>query len=104
MDTAGSDADCRDIVRVTLWQLERISNCRSAYDHAGQDMTKTQMILMEIITLDGAEWKDIVDYIRDKKIKITNWNKVRSELQELINSGMVYRVQQVKSEIYVRTT
>jgi hypothetical protein len=67
-------------------------------------MTKTQMILMEIITLDGAEWKDIVDYIRDKKIKITNWNKVRSELQELINSGMVYRVQQVKSEIYVRTT
>jgi hypothetical protein len=59
---------------------------------------------MEIITLDGAEWKDIVDYIRDKKIKITNWNKVRSELQELINSGMVYRVQQVKSEIYVRTT
>jgi hypothetical protein len=91
-------------VRVTLWQLERISNCRSAYDHAGQDMTKTQMILMEIITLDGAEWKDIVDYIRDKKIKITNWNKVRSELQELINSGMVYRVQQVKSEIYVRTT
>jgi hypothetical protein len=104
MDTASSDADCRDIVRVTLWQLERISNCRSAYDHAGQDMTKTQMILMEIITLDGAEWKDIVDYIRDKKIKITNWNKVRSELQELINSGMVYRVQQVKSEIYVRTT
>jgi RNA polymerase-interacting CarD/CdnL/TRCF family regulator len=59
---------------------------------------------MEIITLDGAEWKDIVDYIRDKKIKITNWNKVRSELQELINSGAVYRVQQVKSEIYVRTT
>ncbi len=67
-------------------------------------MTKIQMLLMEIITLDGAEWKDIVDYIRDKKIKITNWNKVRSELQELINSGMVYRVQQVKSEIYVRTT
>jgi len=67
-------------------------------------MTKIQMLLMEIITLDGAEWKDIVDYIREKKIKITNWNKVRSELQELINSGMVYRVQQVKSEIYVRTT
>ena len=67
-------------------------------------MTKIQMLLMEIITLDGAEWKDIVDYIRDKKIKITNWNKVRSELQEQINSGMVYRVQQVKSEIYVRTT
>ncbi len=67
-------------------------------------MTKIQMLLMEIITLDGAEWKDIVDYIRDKKIKITNWNKVRSELQELINSGAVYRVQQVKSEIYVRTT
>jgi hypothetical protein len=67
-------------------------------------MNKIQMLLMEIITLDGAEWKDIVDYIRDKKIKITNWNKVRSELQELINSGMVYRVQQVKSEIYVRTT
>jgi hypothetical protein len=91
-------------VRVTLWQLERISNCRPAYDHAGKDMNKIQMLLMEIITLDGAEWKDIVDYIRDKKIKITNWNKVRSELQELINSGMVYRVQQVKSEIYVRTT
>jgi hypothetical protein len=91
-------------VRVTLWQLERISNCRPAHDHAGKDMTKIQMLLMEIITLDGAEWKDIVDYIRDKKIKITNWNKVRSELQELINSGMVYRVQQVKSEIYVRTT
>jgi hypothetical protein len=104
MDTAGSDADCRVIVRVTLWQLERISNCRPAYDHAGKDMNKIQMLLMEIITLDGAEWKDIVDYIRDKKIKITNWNKVRSELQELINSGMVYRVQQVKSEIYVRTT
>jgi RNA polymerase-interacting CarD/CdnL/TRCF family regulator len=67
-------------------------------------MNKIQMLLMEIITLDGAEWKDIVDYIRDKKIKITNWNKVRSELQELINSGAVYRVQQVKSEIYVRTT
>jgi hypothetical protein len=91
-------------VRVTLWQLERISNCRPAYDHAGQDMTKTQMLLMEIITLDGAEWKDIVDYIREKKIKITNWHKVRAELQGLIDSGMVYRLQQVNSEIYVRTT
>jgi hypothetical protein len=67
-------------------------------------MTKMQMLLMEIITLDGAEWKDIVDYIRDKKIKVTNWSKVRSELQGLINSGAVYRVQQVKNEIYVRTT
>jgi hypothetical protein len=104
MDTAGSDADCRDIVRVTLWQLERISNCRSAYDHAGQDMTKTQMILMEIITLDGAEWGDIVTHFRDRKIKITNWHKVRAELQQLIESGLVYKIMQHKSEIYVRTT
>jgi hypothetical protein len=67
-------------------------------------MTKIQMLLMEIITLDGAEWSDIVKYIRDQKIKVTNWNKVRAELQGLINAGAVYRVQQVNNEIYVRTT
>jgi hypothetical protein len=67
-------------------------------------MTKIQMLLMEIITLDGAEWKDIVDYIREKKIKITNWHKVRAELQQLIESGLVYKIMQHKSEIYVRTT
>ena len=67
-------------------------------------MTKIQMLLMEIITLDGAEWSDIVKYIRDQKIKVTNWNKVRAELQGLINAGTVYRVPQVNGEIYVRTT
>lgn len=67
-------------------------------------MTKIQMLLMEIITLDGAEWSDIVKYIRDQKIKITNWHKVRAELQGLINAGAVYRVPQVNGEIYVRTT
>lgn len=67
-------------------------------------MTKIQMLLMEIITLDGAEWSDIVKYIRDQKIKITNWHKVRAELQGLINAGAVYRVLQVNGEIYVRTT
>ncbi len=67
-------------------------------------MTKIQMLLMDIITLDGAEWKDIVAHIRDQKIKITNWNKLRSELQGLIDLGFIYRVQEINSEIYVRTT
>jgi hypothetical protein len=65
-------------------------------------MTKLQMMLMDIITLDGAEWSDIASALRDQKIKITNWNKLRSELQGLIDLGLIYRVQEINSEIYVR--
>jgi hypothetical protein len=67
-------------------------------------MTKTQMILMEIITLDGAEWGDIVTHFRDQKIKINNLHKVLAELQQLNESGLDYKIMQHKSEIYVRTT
>jgi len=63
-------------------------------------MTKIQMLLMEIITLDGAEWKDIVAGLRSNKIK--NWSKVRDELQALINLGLIHRLPDIRTELYAR--
>lgn len=63
-------------------------------------MTKLQMMLMDIITLDGAEWSDISSALRNQKIK--SWYKVRAEIDELIESGLINKITQNKTEIYVR--
>ncbi len=63
-------------------------------------MTKLQMMLMDIITLDGAEWSDIASALRNQKIK--SWYKVRAEIDELIESGLINKITQNKTEIYVR--
>lgn len=63
-------------------------------------MTKLQMMLMDIITLDGAEWSDIASALRNQKFK--SWHKVRAEIDELIESGLINKITQNKTEIYVR--
>jgi hypothetical protein len=63
-------------------------------------MTKLQMMLMDIITLDGAEWSDIANALRNQKFK--SWHKVRAEIDELIESGLINKITQNKTEIYVR--
>jgi len=63
-------------------------------------MTKLQMQLLDIISADGAEWKDIVAGLRSNKIK--NWSKVRDELQALINLGLIHRLPDIRTELYAR--
>jgi len=61
--------------------------------------TKIKNILLEIITTNGIEWKDIVAAV-EKRIKVNNWLIVRSVIQELKNDNIIIRDDNVMKEIY----
>ena len=60
---------------------------------------KIKNILLEIITTNGIEWKDIVSAI-EKRIKVNNWLIVRGVIQELKNDNIIIRDDNVMKEIY----
>tara|TARA_R100000781_G_scaffold109703_1_gene74794 strand:- start:487 stop:687 length:201 start_codon:yes stop_codon:yes gene_type:complete len=62
--------------------------------------TKIKNILLEIITTNGIEWKDIVVEIQ-RRIIINNWNVVRSVIQELKNENIIIRDDNIMKEIYI---
>lgn len=45
-------------------------------------------------------WEQIVQAVKDKNIKVTNWMTVRGWLQGFINAGHLKRVNDVRTEAY----